>query len=178
VRLSTGRVLVNIDADGPRGLINSRLACVAVFRAAHEAQIYTNDARGLAAALSTEHSKTSAVEFRHTRHTKEPDQHTGVTTPNVKNRTLRPVAQICCQRKSNGNRLLQRRLQGFRPLPPTVHKRSFLHHPGASIGDQDLNDGAWTTAAFVAFGEQSSKPGAHSVECRQFFIDHCEFMSR
>ncbi len=74
--LTTGRVLVNIDADGPRGLINSRLAYVAVSRAAHEAQIYTNDARSLAAALSTEHSKTSAVEFRHTPHIKEPDQHT------------------------------------------------------------------------------------------------------
>jgi len=74
--LTTDRVLVNIDVDGPRGLINSRLAYVAVSRAAHDAQIYTNDARGLAAALSTEHTKTSAVEFHHTPHTKEPDQHT------------------------------------------------------------------------------------------------------
>ena len=62
--LTAGRVLVHIDADGPRGLINSRLAYVAVSRAAQEARIYTNDARGLAAALGTEYSKTSAVEFR------------------------------------------------------------------------------------------------------------------
>jgi hypothetical protein len=34
----------------------------------------------------------------------------GVTTPNVRNRTLRPVAQIYCRRKCNGNRLLQRSL--------------------------------------------------------------------
>lgn len=74
--LTTGRVLVNIDADGPRDLINSRLAYVAVSRAAHEAQIYTNDARGLAAALSTEYSKTSAVEFRPTSQAKEPQQQT------------------------------------------------------------------------------------------------------
>jgi hypothetical protein len=73
--LTTDRVLINIDADGPRGLINSRLAYVAVSRAAHEAQIYTNDARGLAAALSTEYSKTSAVEFRPTPQPKEPHQH-------------------------------------------------------------------------------------------------------
>lgn len=74
--LTTDRVLVNIDVDGPRGLINSRLAYVAVSRAAHEAQIYTNDARGLTAALSTEYSKTSAVEFSQTAHMKESDQHT------------------------------------------------------------------------------------------------------
>ena len=74
--LTTGRVLVNIDADGPRSLVNSRLAYVAVSRAAHEAQIYTNDARGLAAALSTEHSKTSAVEFRNNSPTKETNHHT------------------------------------------------------------------------------------------------------
>ena len=74
--LTTDRVLVNIDADGPRGLINSRLAYVAVSRAAHEAQIYTNDARRLAAALSTKHSKTSAVDFQPTTsQTKETQQH-------------------------------------------------------------------------------------------------------
>ncbi len=74
--LTAGRVLVNIDTDGPRGLVNSRLAYVAVSRAAHEAQIYTNDARGLAAALSAEHSKTSAVDFRDASPTKEAHQHT------------------------------------------------------------------------------------------------------
>jgi len=37
----------------------------------------------------------------------------------------KPIAQTCCQRKSNGNGLLQRRLQGFRPLPSTLRKRSF-----------------------------------------------------
>ena len=73
--LTTDRVLVNIDVDGPRGLINSRLAYVAVSRAAYEAQIYTNDARGLAAALTTEYSKTSAVEFRPISQTKETQQH-------------------------------------------------------------------------------------------------------
>ncbi len=74
--LTTDRVLVNIDTDGPRGLINSRLAYVAISRAAHEAHIYTNDARSLAVALSTEYSKTSAVEFRPTSQTQEPQQRT------------------------------------------------------------------------------------------------------
>ena len=79
--LTTGRVLVNIDADGPRALINSRLAYVAVSRAAHEAQIYTNDARGLATALSNEYSKTSAVEFRSPAQPKEQIPHSA--TPEV-----------------------------------------------------------------------------------------------
>ena len=82
--LTTGRVLVNIDADGPPALVNSRLAYVAVSRATHEAQIYTNDARGLAAALSTEYSKTSAVDFRHTSQTNGANQHTQKQPAGVK----------------------------------------------------------------------------------------------
>jgi len=39
----------------------------------------------------------------------EPYSHdyTGVTTPNVKNRTLESVAQTCCLRKTVHNRFLQ-----------------------------------------------------------------------
>ena len=62
--LTAGRVIANIDTDGPRALINSRLAYVAISRASEDAHIYTNDAASLGAKLATEHSKTSAVEFR------------------------------------------------------------------------------------------------------------------
>lgn len=62
--LTAGRVIANIDTDGPRGLINSRLAYVAISRASEEAHIYTNDAATLGARLATEHSKTSAIDFR------------------------------------------------------------------------------------------------------------------
>ncbi len=62
--LTAGRVIANIDTDGPRGLINSRLAYVAISRASEDAHIYTNDAASLGAKLATEHSKTSAVDFR------------------------------------------------------------------------------------------------------------------
>jgi len=59
----------------------------------------------------------------------------GVTTPNIKNSALRPIAQTYCQRKSNGNRLLQLRLQSFRPLPSTVRKRSFMQlEPPVRLG--------------------------------------------
>ncbi len=57
-------MIANIDTDGPRGLINSPLAYVAISRASDEAHIYTNSADTLAAKLATEHSKTSAVDFR------------------------------------------------------------------------------------------------------------------
>ncbi len=70
--LTADRALVNIDVDGPSGLVNNRLVYVAVSRAAHEAQIYTNNAKGLAAAVSNEHSKTSAVEFKPPAQIKEP----------------------------------------------------------------------------------------------------------
>jgi len=62
--LTAGRVIANIDTDGPRGLINSRLAYVAISRASEDAHIYTNDAATLGTKLATEHSKTSAVDFR------------------------------------------------------------------------------------------------------------------
>ena len=66
--LTADRVLVNIDVDGPSSLVNNRLAYVAVSRAAHDARIFTNDGNRLAAALSTEHSKGSAIQFFYGHH--------------------------------------------------------------------------------------------------------------
>ncbi len=63
--LTTKRVLANIDTDGPRGLINTRLAYVAVSRASHDARIYTNNADELGKALSRDVSKTSALGRKH-----------------------------------------------------------------------------------------------------------------
>jgi len=62
--LTAGRVLANIDTEGSRGLINTRLAYVAISRASEDARIYTNDAAALGARLATDVSKTVAVEFR------------------------------------------------------------------------------------------------------------------
>ncbi len=76
--LTAGRVIANIDTDGPRGLINSRLAYVAISRASEDAHIYTNDAASLGGKLATEHSKTSAVEFRAQTHPKVSEHQTRV----------------------------------------------------------------------------------------------------
>lgn len=62
--LTAGRVLANIDTDGPCGLINTRLAYVAISRASDDVRIYTNAAGDLGARLATDVSKTAAVEFR------------------------------------------------------------------------------------------------------------------
>ncbi len=62
--VTAGRVIANIDTDGPRALINNRLAYVAISRASDDARIYTNDAATLGAKLATEQSKTSAIDFR------------------------------------------------------------------------------------------------------------------
>ncbi len=60
--LTSERVLVNMDTKVHPELINGRFAYVSVSRASHDAQIYTNDATTLAASLSHDVSKTSAVD--------------------------------------------------------------------------------------------------------------------
>jgi conjugative relaxase-like TrwC/TraI family protein len=59
--LTTERVLVNIDSTMHPDLINTRLAYVSISRASHEAHIFTNDASGLAEALSRDVTKASAM---------------------------------------------------------------------------------------------------------------------
>ncbi len=61
--LTAGRVLANIDTEGPRGLINTRLAYVAISRASDDARIYTNAAAALGKRLATDVTKTAAVDF-------------------------------------------------------------------------------------------------------------------
>jgi conjugative relaxase-like TrwC/TraI family protein len=59
--LTSERVLVNMDTEVHPELINSRFAYVSVSRASQDARIYTNDAASLAASLSQDVSKASAV---------------------------------------------------------------------------------------------------------------------
>jgi len=61
--LTSERVLAHFDTGGPRGLVNTRLAYVAISRASHDAHIYTNDAARLGNRLATDISKTAAVDL-------------------------------------------------------------------------------------------------------------------
>jgi conjugative relaxase-like TrwC/TraI family protein len=61
--LTSERVLVNMDTQVHPELMNNRFAYVSVSRASHDAQIYTNDAALLAANLSHDVSKASAINF-------------------------------------------------------------------------------------------------------------------
>jgi conjugative relaxase-like TrwC/TraI family protein len=63
--LTADRVLVNIDTASHPDLINSRFAYVSVSRARFDAEIYTNDASSLTKNLSSDISKSSAIEFTH-----------------------------------------------------------------------------------------------------------------
>jgi ATP-dependent exoDNAse (exonuclease V) alpha subunit len=63
--LTADRVLVNIDTTSHPDLINSRFAYVSVSRARFDAEIYTNDASSLTRNLSSDVSKSSAIEFTH-----------------------------------------------------------------------------------------------------------------
>jgi hypothetical protein len=60
--LTAGRVLAHFDTDGPRALINTRLAYVAISRASEDARIYTNDTATLGRRLASDLSKTAAIE--------------------------------------------------------------------------------------------------------------------
>jgi hypothetical protein len=61
--LTENRVLVNMDTNTFSELLNPRFAYVSVSRASQDAHIYTNDAGTLAQRLSTDVSKTSALDF-------------------------------------------------------------------------------------------------------------------
>ena len=61
--LTAGRVLAHFDTEGPRGLVNTRLAYVAISRASEDARIYTNDAANLGKRLATDVSKTVAIDL-------------------------------------------------------------------------------------------------------------------
>jgi hypothetical protein len=56
-------VIANIDTESSRSLINNRLAYVAISRASEDARIYTNDAATLGQRLSTDVTKSAALDF-------------------------------------------------------------------------------------------------------------------
>ncbi len=60
--LTATRVLVNIDTDSSRSLVNDRLAYVSISRASEDARIYTNQAQDLGPRLASEMTKTAAVQ--------------------------------------------------------------------------------------------------------------------
>ena len=61
--LTSERVLAHFDTEAPRGLVNTRLAYVAISRASHDAHIYTNDTALLGKRLATDISKTAAIDL-------------------------------------------------------------------------------------------------------------------
>jgi hypothetical protein len=95
--LTASRVIAHFDTEGPRSLINSRLAYVAISRASHDAQIYTNDASRLGKRLATDISKTAAVNLSH--NSEQTDVHRAVTAfrksdPTAATRILKEQGQI------------------------------------------------------------------------------------
>jgi ATP-dependent exoDNAse (exonuclease V) alpha subunit len=62
--LTENRVIVNMDTSAPTELLNPRFAYVSISRASQDARIYTNDAATLGERLSTDVTKTSAVDFQ------------------------------------------------------------------------------------------------------------------
>ena len=62
--LTAERVLINADTNVHPDLLNSRFGYVSISRASHEATLFTNDMAKLSPQLSTDASKTSALEVQ------------------------------------------------------------------------------------------------------------------
>ena len=70
--LTAGRVLAHIDTDSSPGLINNRLAYVAISRASNDAHVYTNNAETLGERLASEITKTAAIDISKQFSTEQP----------------------------------------------------------------------------------------------------------
>jgi hypothetical protein len=88
--LTTDRVLVNMDTTVHPELINTRFAYVSVSRASQDARIYTNDAGTLGECLSTDVTKTSAIDLQKTPVEQTANQHTQTKEPPMTNSREHP----------------------------------------------------------------------------------------
>ena len=77
--LTAERVLIHADTGVHPDLLSSRFAYVAVSRASHEANIFTDDTTRLIQRLGTEISKTAALEVVHNFSTIEQGQRVGIS---------------------------------------------------------------------------------------------------
>ena len=83
--LTADRVLVNMDTKVHPELINTRFAYVSVSRASEDVRIYTNDAAVLSERLSTDVTKTSAVDLQKARVDPTHNQQTQTKGPPMTN---------------------------------------------------------------------------------------------
>jgi ATP-dependent exoDNAse (exonuclease V) alpha subunit len=83
--LTADRVLVNMDTKVHPELINTRFAYVSVSRASEDVRIYTNDIAILSERLSTDVTKTSAVDLQKTQAESTLNQQTQTKEPPMTN---------------------------------------------------------------------------------------------
>jgi flagellar biosynthesis GTPase FlhF len=83
--LTADRVLVNMDTKVHPELINTRFAYVSVSRASEDVRIYTNDVAVLSERLSTDVTKTSAVDLQKAQIEPTHNQQTQTKEPQMPN---------------------------------------------------------------------------------------------
>jgi hypothetical protein len=88
--LTTDRVLVNMDTTVHPELINTRFAYVSISRASQDARIYTNDAGNLGERLSTDVTKTSAIDLQKAPVEPTANQHAQTKEPPMTNSREHP----------------------------------------------------------------------------------------
>ena len=92
--LTSDRVLVNMDTNVHPELINTRFAYVSVSRASQDARIYTNDASTLGERLSTDVTKTSAVDLQQAHDQPTKKQPTQTQEPPMTNSREHPLDDL------------------------------------------------------------------------------------
>jgi conjugative relaxase-like TrwC/TraI family protein len=92
--LTADRVLVNMDTNVHPELINTRFAYVSVSRASEDARIYTNDASILGERLSTDVTKTSAVDLQRVHDQPTHKQQTQTKEPPMTNSREHPLDDL------------------------------------------------------------------------------------
>ena len=124
--LTEDRVLVNMDTNTFSELLNPRFAYVSISRASQDAHIYTNDAATLAQRLSTDVSKTSALDFH-----EAPAAHSQSQTP--KEHTMQHHNELKPEQQSHAHARTSRAQPPVRPHRNSSSNRS----PGLQVATRN-----------------------------------------
>jgi conjugative relaxase-like TrwC/TraI family protein len=157
--LTEDRVLVNMDTNTFSELLNPRFAYVSVSRASEDAHIYTNDAATLAQRLSTDMSKTSALDFH-----ESPAAHSQSQTP--KEHTMQQHNELQPEQQS--------------PLTPEQAERNRQYGPIETVLPTEAQGYKWQreTDGIHSYQHPETHGWLHIDTQGQFFDRHAQPITR
>src|SRR6202167_4960990 len=157
--LTENRVLVNMDTNAFSELLNPRFAYVSISRASQCAHIYTNDAATLAERLSTDVSKTSALDFH-----EAPAAHSRSQTP--KEHTMQHLNELKPEQQS--------------PLTPEQAERNRQYGPIETALPTEAQVYKWQreTDGIHSYQHPETHHWLHIDSQGQFFDRHAQPITR